>query len=175
MITLTTARLILRPLHLLDALPLAALFGDAEVMRFGDGAQDARWVERWVRARIIEQTQGWGFGRYAVVERERKAVIGYCGLSRMPDINGRPEVELGYRLLRSAWGAGYATEAALAVRDHAFDVLCLSRLVALIDPGNSASVKVAMKLGMRHEADVMLEGYTHPDHVYVASASTLRV
>ncbi|MBE2270717.1 MAG: GNAT family N-acetyltransferase, partial [Anaerolinea sp.] len=55
---------------------------------------------------------------------------------------------------------------ARAVRDYSFDVLGLSRLIALIDPQNKASIRVAEKIGMRYEKDAMLAGYTHPDHVY---------
>jgi RimJ/RimL family protein N-acetyltransferase len=43
----------------------------------------------------------------------------------------------------------------------------MQRLIAIIDPSNTASIRVAEKIGMHHEAEVMLEGYTHPDHVYV--------
>ena len=60
-------------------------------------------------------------------------------LTAWPDIDGRSEVEIGYRLARSAWERGYATEAARAVRDHAFGALGLGRLIALIDPANTAS------------------------------------
>jgi RimJ/RimL family protein N-acetyltransferase len=85
----------------------------------------------------------------------------------LPDVAGRQEVEIGYRLARSAWRQGYATEAARAVRDYAFFTLGIRRLIALIDPENLASVRVAEKIGMRYEKEVMLEGYEHPDHVYV--------
>ena len=108
-----------------------------------------------------------GYGLWAVVLRETDQPIGYCGLTYFPDINGRPEVEVGYRLARAHWGKGYATEAATAVKDWAFCDRKMERLIALIDPQNVASIRVAEKLGMVHEAEVMLEGYTHPDRVYV--------
>jgi hypothetical protein len=163
---LRTERLLIRPPHLLDAEALCRVFGDAEVMRFGDGVQSREWVHRWLTTTLRRHHQEWGFGPYAVVERARCVVIGYCGLFFFPDINGRPEVELGYRLERAAWGQGYATEAACAVRDYAFDTLCIPRLIALIDPQNIASIRVAQKLGMAYEAEVMLDGYTHPDYVF---------
>lgn len=141
------------------------VFGDAEVMRFGDGVQTKEWVEHWLRD-CLESYQTQGFGPYAVLEQGSGEVIGYCGLFYFPDVNGRPEIEIGYRLARFAWGSGYATEAARLVRDHAFDTLNIKRLIALIDPANVASIRVAEKLGMRYEADVMLEGYSHPDHMY---------
>ncbi|MDQ2691068.1 MAG: GNAT family N-acetyltransferase, partial [Chloroflexota bacterium] len=94
---------------------------------------------------------------------------GYCGLFYFPDVGGKPEVEIGYRLRRSAWGKGFATEAACAVRDFAFNSLGMQRLIALIDPDNIASIRVAEKLGMQYEKDIMLPGYTHPDRIYAVS------
>jgi RimJ/RimL family protein N-acetyltransferase len=100
------------------------------------------------------------------VSKTHSAVLGYCGLFHFPDIDGQPEIEIGYRLSRSFWRQGYATEAVLAVRDYGFNVLCLPRLVALIDPQNVASIRVAEKVGTKYEKDVMMESYDHPDHLY---------
>ena len=95
--------------------------------------------------------------------------MGYCGLFFFPDIDGQAEVEIGYRLARAVWGKGYATEAAQAVRNFAFTTLDIKRLIAMIDPSNIASIRVAKKIGMHYEKDVMFEGYDHPDHVYVVT------
>jgi [ribosomal protein S5]-alanine N-acetyltransferase len=111
-----------------------------------------------------------GFGPYAVMKKDSPELIGYCGLFLFPEIDGYSEVEIGYRLGRATWGNGYATEAAAAVRDFALHDLHLQRLIALIDPDNSASLRVAQKLGMQYEKDVMLEGYDHPDHLYALNA-----
>lgn len=165
---LNTERLTLRHFTLEDADAMFRVFGDAQVMRFGDGPQTRAWVLGWLTRHAGDYDQ-LGYGPYAVVEREHNEVIGYCGLFYFPDINGRPEVEIGYRLARSKWGMGYATEAARAVMHYAFDSLRFKRLIAIIDPGNTASIRVVEKLGMRYEADVMFEGYSHPDHVYVTS------
>jgi [ribosomal protein S5]-alanine N-acetyltransferase len=164
-----TERLFLRHFHILDAEAMQRVFGDPEVMRFGNGIQTKEWVDAWLLTCLERYYQTWGFGPYAVVEKHNQEVIGYCGLFYFPDINGRPEVEIGYRLQRAAWGQGYATEAALAVRDFAFDTLGMKRLIAIIDPSNTASVHVAEKIGMHYEAEVMLESYTHPDRVYVVT------
>jgi RimJ/RimL family protein N-acetyltransferase len=163
---LATERLLIRQLQIEDHAALCRVFGDPEVMRFGDGVQTAEWVHAWLRT-CLERYRERGFGPYAVVARAQQAVIGYCGLFFFPDINGRSEIEIGYRLERAAWGHGYATEAARTVRDYAFATLQIPRLIALIDPANTASVRVAEKIGMRYEQEVMLPGYTHPDHVYV--------
>lgn len=166
MFTVQTERLALRHFSVLDLEPMLCIFGDAEVMRFGDGVQTSAWVQQWL-LRCVEQYRRQDFGVYAVVERESGEVIGYCGLFFFPNIHGRAEVEIGYRLARVKWGCGYATEAATAVRDYAFQTLGVKRLIALIDPQNRTSICVAEKLGMRYESEVMLEGYMHPDHVYV--------
>lgn len=147
------------------------VFGDPEVMRFGDGVQSREWVEAWLRTCLERYYQTWGFGPYAVVTKQNQSVIGYCGLFFFPDVNGQPEVEIGYRFRRSAWGHGYATEAVRAVRDYAFYTLGMKRLIAIIDPSNIASIRVATKIGMHYENEVMFEGYTHPDRVYVITRS----
>jgi [ribosomal protein S5]-alanine N-acetyltransferase len=164
-----TERLLIRKFHNSDADALLTVFGDPEVMRFGDGPQDKEWVQGWLAIHMQDYDRH-GYGPYAVVERENGQLMGYCGLFHFADINGRPEVEIGYRLARSKWGHGYATEAARAVRDFAFNTLSLKRLIALIDPANTASIRVAEKIGMKYETDVMLEGYTHPDHVYTIAS-----
>jgi ribosomal-protein-alanine N-acetyltransferase len=84
-------------------------------------------------------------------------LVGNCGLLEK-EVEGRAEVELVYLIAYDAWGRGYATEAAAAVRDHALGVLGLSRLIALIKPENAASERVAEKLGMQLERDVERRG-----------------
>ncbi|ETX09251.1 GNAT family N-acetyltransferase [Candidatus Entotheonella palauensis] len=167
MVILETERLLLRHFYRFDDQAMNRVFGDAEVMRYGDGVQTEAWVRAWLQNCLEHDYPKWGFGPWAVVEKQRREVIGYCGLFYFPDVNGRPEIEIGYRLARAFWGKGYATEAVLAVRDYGFNVLCLPRLIAMIDPGNVASIRVAEKAGMHYEDEVMFEGYTHPDRVYV--------
>lgn len=166
MLPLTTERLLIRHFHILDLEPLYRVFGDPEVMRYGDGVQTKEWVQAWLLTCFERYHQTWGFGPYAVADRITRDVIGYCGLFFFPDVNGQPEIEIGYRLARSAWGRGYATESARAVRDYASATLGIKRLIAIIDPSNVPSIRVAEKIGMHHEGDVMLDGYTHPDSVY---------
>lgn len=166
MVTLQTPRLLLRPLEPGDVVALLAIFGDPEVMAYSDdGVRENTWVEGWI-LRELEHQQRHGFGRYAVTERDSRALMGYCGLE-IEELEGRIEIALGYRLARARWGSGYATEAARAVLEYGLQHLGLTRIVARIDPSNRASVRVAEKLGMRLEKEVLLEGYTHPDHLYV--------
>ena len=149
---------------------MAGVFADPEVMRFGDGPQSPAWIRAWIERQREGDRREPGHGLWAVVEKRSNTVMGYCGFFRFPDLGGQPEVEIGYRLGRAHWGCGYATEAAIAVRDHGFKALGFARLVSLIDPSNTASIRVAEKAGMVFEKEVMLEGYTHPDHLYVVLA-----
>lgn len=163
-----TERLLIRQLRRTDGPAMLRVFGDAEVMRFStSGVRDAAWVDAWIERCLGEYQTRTDYGAWAVALRKTNEAIGYCGLTQYGDSDQADERELGYRLARAYWGQGYATEAVIAIRDYAFSVIGLRRLVALVDPNNVASVRIAEKLDMRHEGDVMLEGYTHPDHLYV--------
>jgi RimJ/RimL family protein N-acetyltransferase len=161
-----TDRLILRRLRTSDAAAVERVLGDADVMRFGQGAQSPQGVRAWLRREITDRYPAWGFGKWAVVERSTGEMIGYCGLAQFNDRCLPGEAELGYRFAKSCWGRGYATEAARAARDYAFVVLQLPRLIAVIDPDNAASIRVAEKLGMRHIRDFVMPGWRHADRVY---------
>lgn len=163
-------RLIIREFEVSDSASLLDVFGDEEVMRYGDGIKTLEWVEHSIRE-WRKDYRALGYGKWAVVTKDSSQLLGYCGLEDLA-MDGKQEVAIGYRLARTYWGQGYATEAVFAVRDYALDVLRLERLVATIDPHNTTSIRVANKAGMVYEKDAMLEGYTHPDHVYVIEKFT---
>jgi [ribosomal protein S5]-alanine N-acetyltransferase len=169
MLIAETERLFLRHVHIVDGEAMDRIFGDAEVMKYGRGTESPEWVRRWLRGCLEDYHQKWGFGLWAVVEKKSRETIGYCGLSRFEDVGGQPETEIGYRLARGYWGQGFATEAVRAVRDYGFGTLCLSRLIAIIDARNVASIRVAEKIGMRYEKDVVFQGFL--DGVYAISRS----
>lgn len=142
-VQLDTARLRLRLMRADDADPLLAVFGDPRVMAAFDGAPfDRAAMDRWVGRNLAHQREH-GYGPFTVELRESGLVIGDCGLEQM-DVGA----ELGYDLRSDLWGKGYATEAACAVRDLAFGALALPRIVSLIRVGNTASRRVAEKVGM---------------------------
>lgn len=134
MVIAETPRLVLRQFHLDDGAAMDHVFGDPEVMRYSEGVRPPPWVRSWIAGWINEHYLRWGFGAWAVLDKGTSVVIGYCGLSRFPGRCAADGAEIGFRLARAHWGRGLATEAALAVRGHAFDALGLSRLVAMIEP-----------------------------------------
>lgn len=90
-------------------------------------------------------------GRWAVFLKDNNAFIGWCGLKYRPE---RRETDLGYRFLPSAWGKGYATEAAKACLQYGFEKLGLEKINACAHVDNTASLNILQKLGMqytRHE------------------------
>lgn len=96
---------------------------------------------------LATETGHWalcGFGRWALEEKATGDYIGNCGLWE-PD--GFPEMELGWDLLASATGKGYATEAGAAARAHAYNTLGRTTLISMIAPGNAGSKAVATRLG----------------------------
>ena len=90
----------------------------------------------------------------------------WAGILLAPlDLHG-PDIEIGWRLKRAAWGFGYATEAARPVLDHAFGMLRLAEVVADIDPANTASAGVARKLGLRPAGQIPPYRWTHGDTLH---------
>ncbi|MBI5650565.1 MAG: GNAT family N-acetyltransferase [Chloroflexi bacterium] len=155
---LETARLILRSLRADDAPALATLWTDPDVTRFMGGPREyAKLIAIFDQdARVDPPPQ---FDLFPVIEKASGAIIGHCGLLDK-EIAGATEIELVYVFAKSAWGKGYATEIAIALRDYAFDVIELDRIVALIEPENRASQRVAEKIGMTREKDVVRPGGT---------------
>lgn len=141
--TLETARLLLRPPRPEDFEPWAAFAADAEAMRFLGGAQP-----RSVAWRGFMATAGaWamqGFSVFTVIEKAGGRWIGRVGPIK-PE--GWPGTEVGWALAQEAWGHGYATEAAAAAMDWAFDHLGWSEAIHCIAPDNLASQDVARRLG----------------------------
>lgn len=91
-----------------------------------------------------------GHGLWTVEPKAGGAPLGFVLIGFEP---GDQEPELGYLFRLAAEGQGYATEAATALRDHAFGALGMGRLVSYIDPANAESVNVARRLGARRTAD----------------------
>jgi RimJ/RimL family protein N-acetyltransferase len=155
--TLTTERLLLRGFQPGDQQPFAAIHADAEVMRhLGDG-RPLTPAGAW--RSLAVHVGHWhlrGYGNWAVVERATGRLIGRAGLWN-PE--GWPGLEVGWLLARDRWGRGYATEAARAAVHHAFTTLDADHLISVIRPGNTASIRVAERLGESYERTTSVDGH----------------
>lgn len=163
-----TERLLLRLPEPEDAEAIYRVISDAEVMRWigingetGTHADAVARAGRWRRAWELD-----GFGHFVVVRRDSSETIGRVGLlvwdpqtwqnGTRSEIGDEAEIELGWTLERAAWGHGFATEAAAAVRDWALREVQPRRLISLIHPENVRSIRVAEKIGERYEHDIVM-------------------
>jgi ribosomal-protein-alanine N-acetyltransferase len=147
-----TKRLILRKMTMEDLDDLLLIFTDPKVMAsFGEILFDRENMRQWVQ-RNLDHQERYGYGLFSVILKESGDLVGDCGLEHL-EVDGSPEVEIGYDFLSSYWNRGLATEAASAVRDFAFEQLGLQRVVSLIRPDNLASIRVAEKIGMKREKE----------------------
>jgi RimJ/RimL family protein N-acetyltransferase len=146
----STPRLVLRAFGRHDVDDLFALDSDPRVMRYiGDGSVSTRAdaeaaVER-VLKRYVEHP---GLGVWHASRRDTGAFIGWASLKHAGE---SPDIEIGYRLRPDAWGFGFATELARAMRSRGFDELALDRIIGVTHPDNAASQRVLAKIGMRDE------------------------
>ncbi len=147
-----TPRLILRQVTLDDIPTIEAMYIDPAGMEFKGGPRTLESIQEMVEG-TIRFYEEYGYGRWGVILKGEERLIGWCGLLRQ-EVEDALEIEVSYHLDRTYWGRGYATEAAQAAKEYGLNTLGLKRLVSLIDPGNVASKKVALKNGMRFERDV---------------------
>lgn len=143
-----------------DAPEAFLLYGDEEVTRFlgaaknsGNSADTADTCIAATEQRLMRYVacEG-GRGIMALLRKEDDALIGSILLKRLPDRDFEPtsDWEVGWHLRRSAWGAGYASEAGSAALDYGLKILSLPQIFAVVDSANMASLKVVERLGMIH-------------------------
>jgi RimJ/RimL family protein N-acetyltransferase len=181
---LDTPRLRLRPLAASDEADLVALDSDPEVMRYVGSppgvTSPAETAER-ARRRTRESERGdlAPLGFWRIEARTDGTFHGVGALIRMPDTEdnrhrGALDVEVAYRLARSAWGRGLATEAAGALVAHALGPLALPRVVAVTYPENVASQRVLDKLGFETRGFREYKGVRATYHVLTREAWAAR-
>ena len=141
-----TPRLAFREMSLDDLDDLAALLGDPQVMRYYPHPKDREEALAWItwNQRLYRNH---GVGLWLLRLRESGEFVGDCGLTPQ-QVDGVTEIEVGYHVRACLQGRGLATEAAAACRDYARDVLKVDRLIAIIDPRNQPSQRVAENLGL---------------------------
>ncbi|WP_369833528.1 GNAT family N-acetyltransferase [Gordonibacter sp. 28C] len=143
---LETERLVLREMVEADFEALCRTLQDGKAMYAYEGPFDDAEVKEWLDRQLARYRDD-GFGLWAAVLKDTGRFVGQCGLT-VQDCDGVPVVEVGYLFERAYWHRGLATEAAVACRDHAFDVLGADEVFSIIRDTNEASQAVARRNGM---------------------------
>ncbi|MEV6209908.1 GNAT family N-acetyltransferase [Kitasatospora sp. NPDC051914] len=147
MTELRTERLLLRPWRESDLAPWAAMNADPEVREHLGELLTREQCEAGVAA-FRADTERRGYGWWAVEAAATGEFVGFAGLDDVDEDMPFTGVEVGWRLARSAWGHGYATEAGRACLDFAFDTLRLPEVLAVTTAANHRSQAVMQRLGM---------------------------
>jgi RimJ/RimL family protein N-acetyltransferase len=142
------------------------LWGDPDVVRFLGGQTLPPEDVPEALERGLGQWERHGIGLFSVLRKEDERFVGRIGYllwdaerwvnAVQEKLEGELELEIGWTVLGRLQGRGYATEAAIACRDHAFAELGRDRVISLIAPENVASIRVAEKIGESYERDVEL-------------------
>jgi RimJ/RimL family protein N-acetyltransferase len=168
--SLETDRLLLRAWKREDFEHHARLMADPDVARYLSGEPQSR-ADAWRgMATIVGHWTLRGYGYWALERRSDHAFLGRCGLWN-PE--GWPSVEVGWTLAKEFWGSGYATEAALAALDYAFITQDVDHMISVIDPRNTASQKVAARIGETkgERRELVIGGRTYTADIWSISRS----
>lgn len=161
MLTLQSARLVLRSWHTSDFLAFAKLNADSEVMRYFPKMLSRAESDALANS-IQQQIAKNGWGLWAAALQETREFIGFIGLSEKPEDSGIPNapmLEVGWRLARPFWGNGYAPEGAQLALRFAFGTLNVSEVYSFTALENRASRRVMEKIGMSNTH----KDFDHPD------------
>jgi len=147
-----TLRLTLSPLTEAERAPFVAMTADPEVMHDYDGAWEPTYAEARFD-RYIERQAREGFGKWALRRKDGGAFLGLCGVSPIfPTLPPAPGLEIGWRMVRAAWGHGYATEAAKAALTDIFARTDADEVISFTLPTNTRSLAVIARLGLTRDA-----------------------
>jgi len=143
-----TDRLLLRQFTLKDVTILLELNSDPVVLKYLHEPllQDEAHAETILKTIILPQYEK-KLGRWAVHLKDDNSFLGWCGLKYRPELE---EIDLGYRFMQTAWGKGFATEAAQETLEYGFKKLNLSLITGRAHIENLASIRVLEKIGMEY-------------------------
>jgi len=154
-LSIETPRLNLRMFEESDWGALCQMFEDEECVRYTRGQVLQKWETWRILAAYLGHWSLRGYGPYAVVEKSSGKMMGPVGLWCPGDW---PEPEIKYSLTKTFWGKGYASEAALAVKEMVKKDLGWRRLISLIVRENSNSIAVAKRIGGVFEKTISFRG-----------------
>ena len=163
--TFETERLRIRQPRESDRVPLIDMAMDDEVMHFiSDGGQPREEAE--ITASINIDSTDDTFGGWTIEDKRTGELYGWIVL--MP-LDKTEDIEVGYGLMKSAWGRGIATEAARRVVDYGLNELNLPEVVAITRPDNIASQNVLLKAGLNRAG--FRDAYGYEGHFYFKIAN----
>lgn len=154
---LETERLILRELTSSDRCDLSLILQDKDVMYAYEHAFSDEEVNIWLNNQLRRYKED-GFGLWAVVLKDTDELIGQCGLT-VQKIGEKEVVEVGYLFKKAYWHKGYATEAAIACKNYAFNKLNIKEVFSIIRDNNIPSINVAKRNGMTLKGEFIKHYY----------------
>jgi len=148
-----TERLTLRRFTEADAAFYCRLVNEPSwIQNIGDrNLRTPQAAAEYIRTKTLPGYESLGFGMFVVESKTDATPLGVCGLVKRDTL---PEPDIGFAFLPEFWGQGYALEAAHAVVRHAKESLGLTKLLAIVSPGNDASCRLLEKLGFTVEGRV---------------------
>jgi RimJ/RimL family protein N-acetyltransferase len=154
-IVFETPRLLLRQFTLKDVTILLELNSDPVVLKYLHEPllQDEAHAETILKTIILPQYER-KLGRWAVHLKDDNSFLGWCGLKYRPELE---EIDLGYRFMQTAWGKGFATEAAQETLEYGFKKLNLSLITGRAHIENLASIRVLEKIGMEYIGEGIID------------------
>ncbi len=154
---LQTQRLMLREMNADDRKDLCLILQDPQVMYAYEHPFSDREVDEWLEKQLFRYQQD-GFGLWAVIEKETGIFVGQCGLT-WQKWGERQVLEVGYLFQKAYWHRGYATEAAQACKQYAFEVLGAQEVFSIIRDQNFASQRVAVRNQMTQRGSLVKHYY----------------
>ena len=147
---ISTDRLLINRITLDDAGFILKLMNDKDwIQNIGDrGIRTIEETEEYIRTRFLKAYDEVGFGFYSLILKSDQQIIGIAGLV---DREGIDHIDIGYGMLPEFRGKGYAFEATKAIYDYAYEELKLKKIVAIVNPDNTSSIKLLSKLGLEFE------------------------
>ncbi len=144
---LETKRLYLREMEQSDYISLSKILQDKDVMYAYEHAFSDEETQNWLDRQLSRYKED-GFGLWAVILKKTDEMIGQCGLT-LQDYKNKQVLEIGYLFQKAFWHKGYATEAAIACKEYAFDKLDADEVFSIIRDINITSQNVAKRNGMK--------------------------
>jgi len=152
---LETERLYLRELNVNDAEHFYLLNLDKEVMKYtGEGSFENIEKAKYF-LKNYDHYEKYGFGRWAVINKENGEFLGWCGLKYTEKLN---EYDIGFRFFKEYWNKGYATESSKACLSYGINELKMIEILGRAMKENKASIRVLEKIGLEFKKEFDFEG-----------------